>query len=51
LTAWPASVQQDDLDAIGRHFNAEQIVELVLIIATANFTNRVNEGLRTPVDV
>ncbi len=26
-----------------------QIVELVLTIATANWTNRVNDGLRTPM--
>ncbi len=51
LTAWPGSILQTDLDALGKHFNAEQIVDLVLTIATANLTNRVNEGLRTPVDV
>ncbi len=51
LTAWPGSILQADLDALGKHFNAEQIVDLVLTIATANLTNRVNEGLRTPVDV
>lgn len=27
----------------------EQIVELVLVIATANWTNRVNGGLQTPL--
>ncbi len=51
VTAHPGGIQQADLDEIGKHFNAEQIVELVLIIATANLTNRVNDALRTPIDV
>lgn len=51
LTAWPGSIAQADLDALGKHLNAEQIAELVLTVATANLTNRFNEGMRTPVDV
>jgi alkylhydroperoxidase family enzyme len=51
LTAWPGSMSQADLDALGKHFNAEQIAELVLTVGTANLTNRFNEGMRTPVDV
>jgi alkylhydroperoxidase family enzyme len=51
LTAWPASIHEPDLAELGKHFKAEQIVELVFIIGTANLTNRFNEGLRTPVDV
>ena len=51
LTAWPAAVQAADLDAVGKYFNDEQIEELVLAVATANFTNRFNEGMKTPVDV
>lgn len=31
------------------HFDEDQIVELVFAIATANWTNRVNDGLRTPL--
>ena len=50
LTAWPNSVQASHLDELGRYFTAEQITDLVLTIATANFTNRFNEGTRTPVD-
>ena len=49
LTSWPGNMAQDDLDALGQHLNEEQIVELVLVIATANWTNRVNDGLQTPV--
>ncbi len=51
LTAWPGTIQQADLDVLGKHFSAEQITELVLTIGTANLTNRFNEGMRTPVDV
>jgi alkylhydroperoxidase family enzyme len=51
LTAWPGSIQQSDVDALGKFFSVEQIAELVLTIATANLTNRFNEGMKTPVDV
>ena len=51
LIAWPNAIHQDDLDALGEYFNAEQIAELVLTSATANLTNRINEGMKTPVDV
>ena len=51
LTAWPGAIHQEDLDGLSNYYNAEQITELVLTIAAANFTNRFNEGLQTPVDV
>jgi len=51
LTAWPAAIQPADLDTLGKYFNIEQIEELVLTVATANLTNRFNEGMKTPVDV
>jgi len=51
LTAWPASVQHSDIETLSKYFNIEQIAELVLIISTANLTNRFNEGMKTPVDV
>jgi alkylhydroperoxidase family enzyme len=35
---------------LGRYFTAEQITDLMLSVATAIFTNRFNEGMRTPVD-
>ena len=49
LTSYPGSIDPSDLDALGAHFTEEQIVELVLVIATANWTNRVNDGLQTPL--
>ena len=49
LTSYPGSIDPSDLDALGSLFTGAQIVELVLVIATANWTNRVNEGLQTPL--
>jgi uncharacterized peroxidase-related enzyme len=51
LTADPSAVRQQDLDELGKYFNAEQIVELTMIVGTANLTNRFNDGLQVPVDV
>ena len=51
LTSWPGSLQQSDLDELATCFEAEQIVELVLIIGMVNLTNRFHEDLRTPIDV
>ena len=32
-------------DALRQHFNDEQVVEITLVAAMANFTNRFNNGL------
>jgi len=49
LTAHPGSVEQRDLDELDAHLSAEEVVELVAVIATANWTNRLNDGLQTPL--
>ena len=49
LTSYPGNMDPSDLDALGVQLTEEQIVELVLVIATANWTNRVNDGLQTPL--
>jgi len=49
LTSYPGNVDQTDLDALGALFTEAQIIELAMTIATANWTNRINDGLRTPV--
>ncbi len=49
LTSHPGNIDDVDIDALKKHFDEMQIVELVLTIATANWTNRVNDGLRTPM--
>jgi alkylhydroperoxidase family enzyme len=49
LTSYPGNVDDEDLDVMGRYLSAEQLIELVATIATANWTNRINDGLRTPI--
>lgn len=49
LTSYPGNIDPQDLSTLEAHFTTEQIVELVVVIATANWTNRVNEGLLTPL--
>jgi uncharacterized peroxidase-related enzyme len=39
------AVADDTGDALAEHFNDEQIVEITLVVAMANFTNRFNNGL------
>ena len=36
---------RDTREALAEHFSSEQIVEITLIVAMANFTNRFNNGL------
>ena len=36
---------RDTRDALREHFSSEQIVEITLVVAMANFTNRFNNGL------
>lgn len=33
-----------------RHLSDQELVELTVTVATANFTNRVNEGLKTELE-
>lgn len=49
MTSRPGNIDDTDLEAISEHLDQDEIVELVLAIATANWTNRVNDGLRTPL--
>jgi len=49
LLCYPGNIEPGDLDALAVHFTEEQIIELVLVIATAGWTNRMNDGLQTPL--
>ncbi len=49
LSSYPGNIDDVDLDALSVHLDDEQVIELVIAIATANWTNRVNDGLRTPL--
>ncbi len=40
-----ADVEAETRDALFQHFNDEQVVEITLVAAMANFTNRFNNGL------
>ena len=50
LTTRPENIEAADLEALSAQFSEEQIVELALAIATANWTTRINEGLQVPSD-
>jgi alkylhydroperoxidase family enzyme len=49
LTSYPGSVEQRDLDDLDPYLSREEAIELVAVIATANWTNRFNDGLQTPL--
>jgi alkylhydroperoxidase family enzyme len=48
LTSHSGGVEQRDLDELGAYLSAAEALELV-VIATANWTNRFNDGLQTPL--
>jgi len=50
LTTRPENIEAADLEALSAQFSEEQIVELAVAIATANWTTRINEGLQVPSD-
>lgn len=49
LTLRPQDMTGADVDALAPHLDATQTVELAIAIATANWTNRLNQGLETPL--
>jgi alkylhydroperoxidase family enzyme len=49
LVSYPGNIEPGDLETLATQFTEEQIIELVLVIATAGWTNRVNDGLQTPL--
>ena len=50
LTTRPENVEAADLEALSAQFSEEQIIELAVVIATANWTTRINDGLQVPWD-
>ena len=46
LTTRPENIETADLEALSAQFGEEQIIELAMVIATANWTTRINEGLQ-----
>jgi alkylhydroperoxidase family enzyme len=51
VTRAAATVHDGDLEALRKWFSEDQLAELVLVIAVANYTNRVNDGLRVEPDL
>ncbi len=51
LTRGAVAVRDGTLQDLRRHFSQDQIVELTLVVCAANFTNRVNDGLRVEPDL
>jgi alkylhydroperoxidase family enzyme len=44
VTRAATTVREPDLTAMRKYFSEDQIIELILTIAVANFTNRVNDA-------
>jgi alkylhydroperoxidase family enzyme len=44
VTRAAMTIREADLSAMNKYFSEEQIIELILVIAAANFTNRVNDA-------
>ena len=51
VTRSAAAIRDAALEDLKKHFNEQQIVELPLVIAIANFTNRFNDALRMEPDI
>lgn len=51
MTRGAAALRDATLEDLRKYFSEDQIVELALVVCTANFTNRFNDALRVPVDL
>jgi alkylhydroperoxidase family enzyme len=49
LSSYPGNINDSDIDDLNEYLDDEQVIELVFAIATAAWTNRVTDGLRTPL--
>lgn len=44
VTRAAMTIREADLAAMKKYFSEEQIIELILVVGVANFTNRVNDA-------
>ena len=44
-------MREGSLEEMGKYFTPEQIVELTLVVCTANFTNRFNDAMQAEPDL
>jgi len=51
VTRAAATIRDEQLQELRKHFSEEQIVELALTACVANFTNRVNDALLSDPDL
>lgn len=51
VTRSAAVIRDAALEDLRKHFSEDQIVELTLVVAIANFTNRFNDALRITPDL
>lgn len=51
VTRAATTICDEQLQALGKYFSEEQIVELTLTVSVANFTNRVNDTLLCDPDL
>lgn len=51
MTRSAAVMRGPALEDVRKHFSEDQIVEIALVVCTANFTNRFNDGLQIEPDL
>jgi alkylhydroperoxidase family enzyme len=51
VTRSAAVIRDPALEDLRKYFSEDQIVELTLVVAIANFTNRFNDALRVTPDL
>jgi len=51
VTCGAAAIRGGTLEELRKYYDEGQIVELTLVICTANFTNRFNDALRSIPDL
>ena len=51
VTRGAAAIREGTLEELRKYYSEDQIVELTLVIATANFTNRFNDALQVEPDL
>ena len=51
VTRAPSTMRDADLEALRKWYSEDQIVEMALVVAVANFTNRMNDALKAEPDL
>jgi len=51
VTRGAAAIRQGTLEELRKYYDEGQIVELTLVVCTANFTNRFNDALGNVPDL